>query len=138
MESLLERELELAAQRRGISKSQFIIEAVESALGHKDPGQLLLQVREEFAPLRAAEAAAGGALLPPGSHAERLRAVLRERHEADLRDWSLRTKPPVQGREESSGRQARTAASQVVPKVVLKAAPKVEPRAAPKRRSRKP
>ena len=40
MESLLERELELAAQRRGISKSQFIIEAVESALGHKDPGQL--------------------------------------------------------------------------------------------------
>lgn len=62
MEALLERQLELAAQRRGISKSQFIIEAVESALGHKDPGQLLLQVREEFAPTRAAETAAGGAL----------------------------------------------------------------------------
>lgn len=87
MESLLERELELAAQRRGISKSQFIIEAVERALGHKDPGQLFLQVREEFAPLYAAEAAAGGPLWPPGSHAERLRAVLRERHEANLRDW---------------------------------------------------
>ena len=87
MESLLERELELAAQRRGISKSQFIIEAVESALGHKDPGQLLLQVREEFAPMRTAEAAQGGALLPPGSHAERLHWLLRARHEADLDDW---------------------------------------------------
>ena len=94
MESLLERELELAAQRRGISKSQFIIEAVESALGHKDPGQLLLQVREEFAPLRAAEAAAGGALWPVGSHSERLRERLRERHDDDLRRWAARTDPP--------------------------------------------
>jgi hypothetical protein len=90
MEALLERELELAAQRRGISKSQFIIEAVEGALGHKDPGKLLLQVREEFAPMRAAEAAAGGAVLPPGSHAERLRALLRARHEAHLTDWAQR------------------------------------------------
>lgn len=90
MESFLERELELAAQRRGISKSQFIIEAVESALGHKDPGKLLQQVREEFAPLRVAEAAAGGAVLPAGSHAERLRTVLRERHEANLDDWARR------------------------------------------------
>lgn len=90
MEALLERELQLAAQRRGISKSQFIIEAVEGALGHKDPGKLLLQVREEFAPMRAAEAAAGGAVLPAGSHAERLRSLLRERHEAHLTDWAQR------------------------------------------------
>jgi hypothetical protein len=90
MEALLERELELAAQRRGISKSQFIIEAVENALGHKDPGRLLQQVREEFAPLRAAEAAAGGATLPAGSHAERLRGLLRARHEAQLDDWAQR------------------------------------------------
>lgn len=95
MENFLERELELAAQRRGISKSQFIIEAVESALGHKDPGQLLLQVREEFAPMRAAEAAAGGAVLPAGSHAERLRTVLWARHEADLDDWARRQSAPV-------------------------------------------
>ena len=88
MEVLLERELELAAQRRGISKSQFIIEAVEGALGHKDPGKLLLQVREEFAPMRAAEAAAGGAVLPAGSHAERLRTLLRARHEAHRSDWA--------------------------------------------------
>ena len=90
MEVLLERELELAAQRRGISKSQFIIEAVENALGHKDPGRLLQQVREEFAPMRAAEAAAGGAVLPAGSHAERLRSLLRARHEARLDDWAQR------------------------------------------------
>ena len=102
MESLLERELELAAQRRGISKSQFIIEAVERALGHKDPGQLFLQVREEFAPLYAAEAAAGGPLWPPGSHAERLRAVLRERHEANLRDWVDRN-PQAQARVPAEG-----------------------------------
>lgn len=90
MEVLLERELELAAQRRGISKSQFIIEAVEGALGHKDPGRLLQQVREEFAPMRAAEAAAGGAVLPAGSHAERLRSLLRARHEAQSHDWAQR------------------------------------------------
>ena len=124
MEALLERELELAAQRRGISKSQFIIEAVESALGHKDPGQLLLQVREEFAPMRAAEAAAGGAVLPPGSHAERLRALLRARHDADLVDW-------VQ-------RQAAATTPAATPAAARRAAP-AKPavkRASPKRRGR--
>ena len=90
MESFLERELALAAQRRGISKSQFIIEAVESALGHKDPGQLLLQVREEFAPMRAAEAAGGGDVLAADSHADRLRTLLRARHEANLDNWAGR------------------------------------------------
>jgi RHH-type rel operon transcriptional repressor/antitoxin RelB len=109
MESLLERELELAAQRRGISKSQFIIEAVERALGHKDPGQLLLQVREEFAPLRAAEAAAGGPV-PPEGQAGRLRDVLRERHAADLDDWLQRQTPAVQAAVPAakSARVART------------------------------
>ena len=33
----LEKELELAAQSKGITKSQFIIDAVEHALGRKDP-----------------------------------------------------------------------------------------------------
>ena len=32
MDPLLERELELAAQRKGVTKSQFVIEAVERAL----------------------------------------------------------------------------------------------------------
>ena len=33
MSPLLEKELELAAQRQGVTKSQFIIDAVERALG---------------------------------------------------------------------------------------------------------
>ena len=37
MNALLEKELEQAAQRKGITKSQFIIDAVESALGRKTP-----------------------------------------------------------------------------------------------------
>ncbi len=37
MEPILEKELELAAKRKGITKSQFIIEAVQRALGGKTP-----------------------------------------------------------------------------------------------------
>ncbi|MDL2339409.1 MAG: ribbon-helix-helix domain-containing protein [Pseudomonadota bacterium] len=50
MDVLLEKELEVVARRRGITKSQFVIEAVERALGRKDPYQLLRQAREQ-APL---------------------------------------------------------------------------------------
>ena len=49
MEPLLEKELELAARRQGITKSQFIIGAVERSLGRKDPRQLYLQVQEKYA-----------------------------------------------------------------------------------------
>ncbi len=48
MDPLLERELELVAKRRGISKSQFILEAVERALGRKNPGELYLKVMQEM------------------------------------------------------------------------------------------
>ncbi len=48
MDPRLEKELEIAAQSKGITKSQFIIDAVEHALGRKDPYQLLLQVRAEM------------------------------------------------------------------------------------------
>jgi hypothetical protein len=37
MNPILERQLDLAAKRRGVTKSQFIIAAVERALGHKNP-----------------------------------------------------------------------------------------------------
>ena len=49
MDPLMEQELELAARRQGVTKSQFIIAAVERALGKRDPLQLLHQVREEMA-----------------------------------------------------------------------------------------
>lgn len=48
MDPLMEKELELAAKRRGVTKSQFIIEAVERALGRKNPYELFLKVKAEM------------------------------------------------------------------------------------------
>lgn len=47
MDPLLERELELAAKRKGITKSQFIIEAVERSLGRKNPYELMVALKAE-------------------------------------------------------------------------------------------
>ncbi|MGB4583326.1 MAG: hypothetical protein WBI05_04285 [Rhodoferax sp.] len=56
MDPLLERELELAAKRQGLTKSQFIINAVELALGRKDPYALYQQVMREVAEEPGSEA----------------------------------------------------------------------------------
>jgi hypothetical protein len=90
MNPLLENELELAAKRQGVSKSQFIVDAVERALGRKDPYQLLQQVRGEFAALRkSAATVASDAAIQVGkpSTSERLRQKLKAQHDADTRDW---------------------------------------------------
>ena len=65
MDPLLEKELELAARRQGVTKSQFIIGAVERALGRKDPAQLYHQVMEEAARYQVGEGAADVDLPPP-------------------------------------------------------------------------
>src|SRR3569832_1626389 len=80
MDPVLEHELEAAARRKGQTKSQFIVDAVERALGRKNPYELLLQVQEEMAeykvnPQHAVPAAAKG-----GATKERVRAVLAEKH----------------------------------------------------------
>jgi RHH-type rel operon transcriptional repressor/antitoxin RelB len=49
MDPLLERELELVAKRQGVTKSQFIIDAVERALGRKNPYDLMLSLKAEEA-----------------------------------------------------------------------------------------
>ncbi len=49
MSPLLEKDLELAAQRKGVTKSQFIIEAVERVLGRRNPYELMLQAKAEMA-----------------------------------------------------------------------------------------
>ena len=49
MDPLLERELDLAAKRLGVTKSQFIIDAVERALGRKNPYELMLKLQAEEA-----------------------------------------------------------------------------------------
>ena len=51
MDPLLERQLEQAAKRQGVTKSQFIVDAVERALGRKNPYELMLALKaEEKAP----------------------------------------------------------------------------------------
>ncbi|WP_144732884.1 toxin-antitoxin system HicB family antitoxin [Extensimonas perlucida] len=72
MDPLLEKELALAAKRQGITKSQFIIEAVERALGRKDPAALYHKVMEESARYRVGEEVPDDALSP-------IKAALRQR-----------------------------------------------------------
>ncbi len=47
MDPLLERELELAAKRQGVTKTQFVIGAVERALGRKNPYELMMTLKAE-------------------------------------------------------------------------------------------
>jgi hypothetical protein len=49
VDPLLERELELAARRKGMTKSQFVIAAVEQALGRKNPYELMVKLQAEEA-----------------------------------------------------------------------------------------
>lgn len=91
MDPLLERELEGAAQRAGVTKSQFIIDAVERALGRKDPYSALLNAHRRFGLDTEAQSLAAREPEPPLS-AEYSRQALRDklavRHEAALRDWA--------------------------------------------------
>lgn len=98
MDTLLERELELVAKRRGITKSQFVIEAVERALGHKDPYQLLLRAREPLAAYRTdalaeptTDNAAGS-----GNVGDRVRQKLKARHAKANADWLAQRDTPTQ------------------------------------------
>jgi hypothetical protein len=98
MEPMLEHELEMAAKRRGITKSQFIIEAVERALGRVDSRELLREVKARYAPLIAAERraayAAGRRPAPnePLTTGERVRQVLRAKRDASLAE-QVQAKP---------------------------------------------
>lgn len=47
MDPLLERELELVAKKKGVTKSQFVIEAVERALGRRNPYDLMMTFKVE-------------------------------------------------------------------------------------------
>ena len=77
MDPLLEKQLELAAQRKGVTKSQFIIDAVERALGHKNPYDLMLQVQAEAQHV-AREPAPPSLLAADTSLSEQLRGKLLE------------------------------------------------------------
>ena len=85
MDLLLEKELEQAARRQGISKSQFIVDAVERALGHKDPAALYHKVMQETAQYQVSDEPVPDENLPP--HTAALRQKLRAKHAASVRDW---------------------------------------------------
>ncbi|MCL1960333.1 MAG: hypothetical protein FWG56_00800 [Desulfovibrionaceae bacterium] len=77
MDPLIEKELEQAAKRQGITKSQFIIDAVERALGRKDPAVLYHRVMEEVRHYKVSEGALDEDLSP---HKATLRQSLRAKH----------------------------------------------------------
>jgi len=85
MDPLLEKQLELAARRQGITKSQFIISAVERALGQKDPAAIYAQVREEAARYNAGEARREG---DKPAHKMTLRKNLRAAHERQQDEYA--------------------------------------------------
>ena len=85
MDPLLEKQLELAAQRKGVTKSQFIIDAVERALGHKNPYDLMPQVQAEAQ--HVAREPAPSLLAADTSLSEQLRGKLADRHDAARSDW---------------------------------------------------
>lgn len=87
MNPLLEKELEQAARRLGVTKSQFIIDAVQRALGRNNPYELLLQVQREHEPHPADASDAAPADDAAESTGERLRQRLRRQHEQQARDW---------------------------------------------------
>ena len=84
MDPLMEKELDLAAKRRGITKSQFIVDAVGRALGRKDPYLLMVQLKaaEGQAEYQAMSEAFQGSELPYDTEKSRaaLIAQLRAKH----------------------------------------------------------
>lgn len=92
LEPMLEKELELTAKRMGVTKSQFIISALERALGRKNPYELLLKVQSE---VREA---------PPESELQvsptktAIRAKLKAQHAASQSDWQAFQEAKKQGR----------------------------------------
>jgi RHH-type rel operon transcriptional repressor/antitoxin RelB len=104
MDALLEKELELAAKRQGVTKSQFVIDAVERALGHKDPYKLLLQVRQEAAAYVVSSDVAAAAQAPAQENADvpqrqKLRSILHAQHQAESDDWLAYQAAKSQGKD---------------------------------------
>jgi predicted DNA-binding protein len=79
LDPFMEKELELSAKRQGITKSQFIIAALERALGRKDPYKLLLQVKAEAASRELAQGDAGEGYSGELSDSEAKRSYIRQK-----------------------------------------------------------
>jgi predicted transcriptional regulator len=79
MDPLLEIELQQAADRQGVSKSQFIIQAVERALGRKNPYELMQALKAEEP---RAKYAVTQAPYDPAAAKAALRKKLKAKHDA--------------------------------------------------------
>lgn len=88
MDPLLERELELVAKRRGISKSQFILEAVERALGRKNPGELYLKVMQEMSSYQIGSPADADSAVERAPHKQAVFEKLRAKHDQENADYA--------------------------------------------------
>ena len=86
MDPVLDKNMELASRWFGVAKSQFIIAAVERALGRKDPDQLLQQVRDEQ-PVDEPVGRSTAAAATSANLSARLRDKLKAQHEAALSNW---------------------------------------------------
>ena len=92
LEPLLEKELELTAKRMGVTKSQFIVSALERALGRKNPYDLLLKVQAEVRePLLES-----GELISPTKAA--IRSKLKTKRDASQADWLAYQEAKKQGK----------------------------------------
>jgi len=92
LEPLLEKELELTAKRLGVTKSQFIVSALERALGRKNPYDLLLKVQAEvLEPLPES-----GELISPTKAA--IRSKLKTKRDASQADWLAFQEAKKQGK----------------------------------------
>ena len=80
MDPLLEAELAHAAERQGVSKSQFIIAAVERALGRKNPFELMVALQAEEP--RAGYGAAADVAYDAAAAKKTLRTRLKTKHGA--------------------------------------------------------
>ena len=81
LEPMLEKELELTAKRMGVTKSQFIVSALERALGRKNPYELLQQVQSELRdPLPEDQ-------LQPSPTKAAIRSKLQAKRNASQSDW---------------------------------------------------
>lgn len=83
LDPLLEKELELAAKRLGVTKSQFVISALEKALGRKNPYDLLLQAKAELGvdtTSQGDESGFKGDLADPDAKRAYIREQLRKKH----------------------------------------------------------
>ena len=92
LEPMLEKELELTAKRMGVTKSQFIVSALERALGRKDPYELLKKVQSEvLEPLPESQ-------LQPSPTKSAIRARLQAKRQASQADWLAFQEARKQGR----------------------------------------